>query len=46
MWETEWMPLESADKESLRGMGRRFQWMTLVRYAALTLGLGSLTPWS
>ncbi len=36
---TEWMPLESADKDTLRQMGRRFLWMTLVLYAAVTLGL-------
>ncbi len=33
------MHLESADKEALRHLGRRFLWMTLALYAALTLGL-------
>jgi len=33
------MPTEASDKEALRLLGRRFVWMTLVLYAALTIGL-------
>lgn len=36
-WER--MPLDTSDKQTLRLLGRRFVWMTLVLYAALTLGL-------
>ena len=39
MYATERMHVQMSDREALRLLGRRFAWMTLVIYAALTLGL-------
>ncbi len=33
------MPMDASDKETLRLAAHRFAWMTLVLYAALTVGL-------
>lgn len=39
LYATERMHVKMSDRETLRLLGRRFVWMTLVIYAALTLGL-------
>lgn len=53
MYPAEWMHVKNADRQALRLLGRRFVWMTLAIYAAMTLGLwiahaafpGVLGPW-